>query len=72
MTPLPNKLYVKRGDVRAYLDLSESAMTKLIENRVLKPRYFPGMTQAVFERAEVLKVKPEEKNSTTETQRTQR
>lgn len=58
MSELPEKLWLRRGEVRGYLKISEQSMTKLINNGVLVPKTFPGMTRAFFERAAVLKVAP--------------
>ncbi len=60
MKELPDKLYLKRGEVREYLDLSEGAMTKLVRAKALTPLVFPGMTRAVFERSQVQQVKARE------------
>jgi hypothetical protein len=62
MSELPEKLWLRRGEVREYLGISEQAMTKLIESGTLKEKFFPGMVRAYFERSQVLAVKPEEKN----------
>lgn len=64
MSDLPDKLWVRRGEARVYLGVSEQAFTKLIAAGALREKYFPGMTRAYFERAEVLKLKPEEKIKT--------
>lgn len=63
MSELPEQLWLRRGEVRKYLGISEQAMTKLVASDVLVPIYFPGMSRAFFERAAVLKVKPEPKRS---------
>lgn len=54
---LPDKVYVKRGEVRSFLGISQSAMTKLVRSGVLTPKYFPGMKYAFFERSEVMQIK---------------
>ncbi len=61
MSELPQKLWLRRAEVRDYLALSEQMMTKLIRNGVLVPKFFPGQKRAFFERQAVLKVNPEAK-----------
>jgi hypothetical protein len=61
MSELPAKLWLRRGEVREYLQISEQAMTKLIASGVLVPMYFKGQVHAYFGRAAVLEVKPEPK-----------
>ena len=63
MSKLPEKLWLRRGEVRDYLQISEQAMTKLIEGKVLVPKFFPGMKRAFFERDAVAKVKPESREA---------
>jgi len=53
MAELPDKVWVRRGEARAYLGLSESAFTKLVRAGGLKARRFPGMTRAYFSSADV-------------------
>lgn len=59
MSELPQKLWLRRGEVRDYLNVSEQAMTKLIASGVLVPKVFKGMKRAFFERDAVAKVRPE-------------
>lgn len=59
MSELPEKLWLRRGEVREYLKISEQAMTKLIASGVLSPKFFPGMKKAFFVRSEVAKIGPE-------------
>lgn len=58
MSELPEKLWLRRGEVRTYLNISEQAMTKLIASGVLSPQFFPGMKKAFFVREDVKKIKP--------------
>lgn len=61
MSELPDKLWLRRGEVLTYLQISREALSKLIDSGVLVPKYFDGMTRAYFERSDVAKLKPEAK-----------
>lgn len=61
MKNLPDKIYLRRGEARDYLELSEESFTKLVRAGVLRPRYLPGMTRALYKRDEVAAVQPKEK-----------
>lgn len=65
MTQLPDKLWLRRNEVRLYLGISRQAMAKLITAGVLKQKFFPGQAHAYYERTEVLKIQPETKNGET-------
>jgi hypothetical protein len=53
MSELPDKLWVRRGEARAYLGISEQAFTKLLASGALQPVYFPGGARALFEQKAV-------------------
>lgn len=57
MSVLPEKFYLRRGDVRHYLGLSEQAMTKVLRAGALTPVHLPGMKWAFYERGQVERLK---------------
>jgi hypothetical protein len=61
MSELPDKLWVRRGEAREYLGISEQAFTKLLTTGALEPVYFPGGARALYERKQVLELKPKTK-----------
>jgi hypothetical protein len=54
MPELPNKRYVRRGEVIAYFGIDKREMTKLVRAGVFTPLYVQGEGRAFFARAEVL------------------
>lgn len=58
MNELPDKALLRRGEVVAFLGVSEQVMTKMIEAETLTPVYLFGKRQgkAYFTRVQVLKV----------------
>lgn len=53
MPELPAKRYLRRGEVRDYLGIDGRAMRKLVDAKVLTPRYLQGRGRAFFLSEEV-------------------
>lgn len=58
---LPDKLWLRRGEVIAGLGITEEMFGKLLAANVVRAKYFPGCKRAYFLRAEVLKIQPEDR-----------
>jgi hypothetical protein len=54
MPTLPEKRYLRRGEVIAYFGIHEDDMTKLVRAGVLTPVYLQGRGRAFFAREAVL------------------
>ena len=56
----PNKALLRRGEVIEWLGLGEHEMTKLIQEKVLVPKYLRKGARAFFVKKEVAEIlKPE-------------
>lgn len=68
MSPLPDKLWLRWGDVVSYLTdagMNRKMVLKLKASGTLAPKFFPGQARAYYDREDVLKIKPEAKTETT-------
>jgi hypothetical protein len=54
MPELPQKRYVRRGEIIAYFGIDKREMTKLVRAGVFTPLYIAGEGRAFFSRAEVI------------------
>jgi hypothetical protein len=54
MPELPNKRYIRRGEIVAYFGFDDREMTKLVSAGVFNACYLSGRGRAFFRRAEVL------------------
>lgn len=64
---LPEKIYLRRGEVIAFLGISENDMTALIQQNTLTPVHLIKGGRAHFHRTEVMKLatQPEKKTNLT-------
>jgi hypothetical protein len=53
MKTLPDKIWIRRGEVRGFLGISEETMTKLVASGALEAIRLAGMTRAFFLRDQV-------------------
>ena len=53
MSELPDKRFLRRGEVRAYLAVSEHVLTQMVAAGTLRPIYLTGKGRAFFGRDEV-------------------
>lgn len=61
MPELPQKSYLRRGEIRDYFGLIDRAMTKLVAAGVLTPCYLQGKGRAFFRRSEVVQAEKDGK-----------
>lgn len=54
MSGLPEKRYLRRGEICSTLGIDSREFTKLVEAGVLTPLYFRGAGRAYFRRDEVV------------------
>lgn len=54
MPELPNKRYIRRGDIRRCYGIDDEDFTKLVRAKVLKPYFLNGQGRAWFKRDEVI------------------
>lgn len=60
---MSDKLFLRRGEVRDMLGISEQVMTKLVQAKTLTPRYLVDGGQAYYLRTEVLKLAKNEQST---------
>ena len=53
MSELPDKQFLRRGEVRAYLAVSEHVLTQMVAAGTLRPIYLAGKGRAFFGREQV-------------------
>lgn len=61
MSKLPEKRYLRRGEIRSYFGITDRDFTALITAGVLVPVYFRGKGRAFFRRDLVLAAEANEK-----------
>lgn len=54
MPELPNKRYLRRGEICGCFGIDDEEFTKLVRAKVLRPLYLNGKGRAFFRRDEVL------------------
>lgn len=55
---LPDKVWLRRGEVIAGLGITKEIFDKWVTARLVTPKYFTGQVRAFYEREEVARIAP--------------